>query len=60
MESLYPDEMGPAVMSVDEFLNSGLPQLDNAISERVAKASLNGNALRYVCVIEGMRYAQFC
>lgn len=50
--------MGPAVMSVDKFLENGLPKLDNAISERVAKASLNGNVLRYVCVIEGTRYAE--
>ncbi|KAI4386174.1 hypothetical protein MLD38_004129 [Melastoma candidum] len=55
VESLFPNEMGPGAMSVDEFLNSGLPQLDGIISERIAKASLNGNVLRYVCKIERER-----
>ncbi|XP_048139402.1 bifunctional aspartokinase/homoserine dehydrogenase 1 isoform X1 [Rhodamnia argentea] len=53
VESLYPDEMGPTVMSVDEFVSKGLPLLDKSICERVAKASVSGNVLRYVCVIEG-------
>ncbi|KAI3409515.1 Homoserine dehydrogenase (HDH) [Psidium guajava] len=55
VESLYPDEMGPTVMSVDEFVSKGLPLLDKSICERVAKASVSGNVLRYVCVIEGTR-----
>ncbi|KAF8009403.1 hypothetical protein BT93_J0403 [Corymbia citriodora subsp. variegata] len=55
VESLYPEEMGPTVMSVDEFLSKGLPLLDKSICDRVAKASISGNALRYVCVIEGTR-----
>ncbi|OMO67526.1 Homoserine dehydrogenase, catalytic [Corchorus capsularis] len=55
IESLYPEEMGPSKMSVEDFLNSGLVKLDNNIEERVRKASLNGNVLRYVCVIEGTR-----
>lgn len=56
IESLYPEEMGPNIMSVEDFLSTGLPLLDNDIGERVRKASLNGNVLRYVCVIEGSRY----
>lgn len=55
VESLYPDEMGPTVMSVDDFLSKGLPLLDKSICERVAKASVSGKVLRYVCVIEGTR-----
>ncbi|XP_021279314.1 uncharacterized protein LOC110412967 isoform X1 [Herrania umbratica] len=55
IESLYPEEMGPSKMSVEDFLNGGLVKLDNNIEERVRNASLNGNVLRYVCVIEGTR-----
>ncbi|KDP42905.1 hypothetical protein JCGZ_23847 [Jatropha curcas] len=55
IESLYPDEMGPHAMSVEKFLGSGIALLDNNIQERVKKASLNQNVLRYVCVIEGSR-----
>ncbi|TYH80913.1 hypothetical protein ES332_D03G165100v1 [Gossypium tomentosum] len=55
IESLYPEEMGPNEMSVEDFLNGGVVKLDNNIEERVKKASLNGNVLRYVCVIEGAR-----
>ncbi|XWS74240.1 hypothetical protein CRYUN_Cryun02cG0198600 [Craigia yunnanensis] len=53
IESLYPEEMGPSKMYVEDFLDSGLVKLDNNIEERVRKASLNGNVLRYVCMIEG-------
>lgn len=55
IESLFPEEMGPNVMSVEDFLISGLPQLNKDIKERVEKASSNGNVLRYVCVIEDFR-----
>ncbi|KAG8655583.1 bifunctional aspartokinase/homoserine dehydrogenase isoform X1 [Manihot esculenta] len=55
IESLYPDEMEPDVMSVEEFLATGIKLLDNDVEERVKKASLRGNVLRYVCVIEGSR-----
>ncbi|XP_062082415.1 uncharacterized protein LOC133788821 isoform X4 [Humulus lupulus] len=55
IESLYPEEMRPGVMSAEEFLGSGVSLLDKDIQERVHKASLNGNVLRYVCVIEGSR-----
>lgn len=44
-------------MSVQDFMENGLVKLDNNIQERVKKASLNGNALRYVCVIEGSRFS---
>lgn len=56
VESLYPEEMGPSVMSVGDFMSNGLPLLDRDIQERVQKASLRGNVLRYVCVLEGSRY----
>ncbi|KAG2674054.1 hypothetical protein I3760_13G118400 [Carya illinoinensis] len=55
IESLFPKEMGANAMSVEDFLDSGLLLLDKDIQERVTKASLNGNVLRYVCVIEGSR-----
>lgn len=46
-------------MSVEDFLGSGIVKLDNNIEERVRKASINGNVLRYVCVIEGTRYSSY-
>ncbi|KAF5936847.1 hypothetical protein HYC85_024353 [Camellia sinensis] len=52
VESLYPEEMGPNIMHVEDFLVNGLPLLDKGIQERVERASSNGNVLRYVCVIE--------
>ncbi|KAH1189406.1 Bifunctional aspartokinase/homoserine dehydrogenase [Glycine max] len=51
IESLYPKEMGPGVMTVEDFLNRGLLLLDKDIQDRVEKAASNGNVLRYVCVI---------
>ncbi|GMN46995.1 hypothetical protein TIFTF001_016173 [Ficus carica] len=48
IESLYPGEMGPDVMSVEEFLENGVLLLDKDIQERVHKASLKGNVLRYL------------
>ena len=41
-------------MSVEDILNG---EFDNNIEERVRKASLNGNVLRYACQIEGTRYS---
>ncbi|KAK2973200.1 hypothetical protein RJ640_009830 [Escallonia rubra] len=55
IESLYPENMGPNVMSVEDFLADGLPLLDKNIQERVTRASSKGNALRYVCVINDSR-----
>lgn len=55
VESLYPEEMGPKAMDVEEFLANSLPQLDGQIAERVKKAASNGNVLRYACMIEGSR-----
>ncbi|KAL6640504.1 hypothetical protein ACP70R_021627 [Stipagrostis hirtigluma subsp. patula] len=52
VESLYPSELGPDAMSTKDFLESGLAQLDKSMEERVKAASLKGNVLRYVCVIE--------
>ncbi|XP_038879522.1 uncharacterized protein LOC120071359 isoform X3 [Benincasa hispida] len=52
VESLFPKEMGPDVMPIDDFLNSGVLSLDNDIQERVTKASSRGNVLRYACVVE--------
>lgn len=56
VESLYSEAMSPDMMSIDDFMTKGLPLLDKDIQERVEKASLSGNVLRYVCVIEGSRY----
>lgn len=55
IESLYPEKMGPNIMPVEDFLVNGLPLLDKDIQERVKNASLKGNVLRYVCVIEDSR-----
>ncbi|CAA3023785.1 Homoserine dehydrogenase [Olea europaea subsp. europaea] len=55
IESLYPVEMGPDVMPVEDFLVNGLPLLDKDIQNRINKASLNGKVLRYVCLIEDSR-----
>lgn len=52
VQSLFPKEMGPDVMPVDDFLDSGVLLLDNDIQERVSKASSRGNVLRYACVVE--------
>lgn len=38
VESLYPDEMGPDKMSVEDFLSSGLPSLDDDIRKRFGVA----------------------
>jgi len=59
VESLYPEEMGPKAMDVEEFLANGLPQLDSQIAERVTKAASNGNVLRYACMIEGSRFTSW-
>ena len=59
IESLYPKEMGPGVMTVEDFLNRGLLLLDKDIQDRVEKAASNGNVLRYVCVIMGSRNLRF-
>lgn len=55
IESLYPVELGPDVMPVEEFLVNGLPLLDKDIQNRIDKASSNGKVLRYVCLIEDSR-----
>ncbi|KAK6144141.1 hypothetical protein DH2020_020961 [Rehmannia glutinosa] len=55
IESLYPVEMGPDVMPLEEFLANGLPSLDKDIQKRIDSASSNGNVLRYVCLIEESR-----
>ncbi|XP_021827504.1 uncharacterized protein LOC110768129 [Prunus avium] len=55
IESLYPEEMAPSVMSIEDFLGTGILSLNKDIQERVSKASLNGNVLRYVCTIDASR-----
>ncbi|KAL3621588.1 hypothetical protein CASFOL_036500 [Castilleja foliolosa] len=55
VESLYPVEMGPDVMLLEEFLVNGLPSLDKDIQKRIDSAASNGNVLRYVCLIEESR-----
>ncbi|KAK3136021.1 hypothetical protein QOZ80_5BG0426830 [Eleusine coracana subsp. coracana] len=51
VESLYPSELGPDVMSTKDFLENGVAQLDKSMEERVRAASLKGNVLRYFCEI---------
>ncbi|KAL3354851.1 hypothetical protein AABB24_019107 [Solanum stoloniferum] len=55
IESLYPEEMGPDVMPLEDFLVNGLPLLDQKIEDRIKQASANGNVLRYVCLIDDAR-----
>uniref|UniRef100_A0A9I9E6D8 Homoserine dehydrogenase n=1 Tax=Cucumis melo TaxID=3656 RepID=A0A9I9E6D8_CUCME len=52
VESLFPKEMGPDVMPINDFLDGGVLALDSDIQERVTNASSRGNVLRYACVIE--------
>ncbi|KAI3756260.1 hypothetical protein L1987_56079 [Smallanthus sonchifolius] len=52
IESLYPDNMGPDMMTLEDFLANGLPLLDNDIEEKIKKASSNGKVLRYVCILQ--------
>ncbi|KAD4178499.1 hypothetical protein E3N88_27090 [Mikania micrantha] len=52
IESLYPNNMGPSMMTLEDFLANGLPLLDNDIQEKVKKASLNEKVLRYVCILQ--------
>nr|XP_010313490.1 uncharacterized protein LOC101264180 isoform X3 [Solanum lycopersicum] len=56
IESLYPEEMGPDVMPLEDFLVNGLPLLDQKIEDRIKQASANGNVLRYVCLIDEARW----
>ncbi|XP_006340338.1 bifunctional aspartokinase/homoserine dehydrogenase isoform X5 [Solanum tuberosum] len=56
IESLYPEEMGPDVMPLEDFLVNGLPLLDQKIEDRIKQASANGNVLRYVCLIDDARW----
>ncbi|XP_027178631.1 uncharacterized protein LOC113777667 [Coffea eugenioides] len=55
IESLYPLEMAPNVLPVEDFLVNGLPLLDKDIQDRITKASSKGKVLRYVCLIENNR-----
>ncbi|KAH0746987.1 hypothetical protein KY285_008644 [Solanum tuberosum] len=55
IESLYPEEMGPDVMPLEDFLVNGLPLLDQKIEDRIKQASANGNVLCYVCLIDDAR-----
>lgn len=55
VESMYPVEMGPDVMLLEDFLLKGLPLLDKDIQKRIDAASSKGNVLRYVCLIEESR-----
>ncbi|CAL5371729.1 unnamed protein product [Camellia sinensis] len=40
VESLYPEEMGPNLMHVEDFLGNGLPLLDKGIQERDSRAAV--------------------
>lgn len=55
VESLYPKELGPNSMSIEDFLRIGILTLDRGIQERANAASSRSKVLRYVCVIEGSR-----
>nr|XP_043630971.1 bifunctional aspartokinase/homoserine dehydrogenase 1 isoform X2 [Erigeron canadensis] len=55
IQSLYPDNMGPDMISVEDFLVNGLPLLDKGFEERIKKASSNGKVLRYVCILQNSR-----
>ncbi|XP_057865092.1 uncharacterized protein LOC131072799 isoform X6 [Cryptomeria japonica] len=55
VESLFPSEMGPESMSVEDFLCKGLPTLDETMEERFKIAASNGNVIRYVCTIGNSR-----
>jgi hypothetical protein len=57
VESLYPSELGPDAVSTEDFLESGLVQLDRSMEERVKAASSRGNVLRYVCEVGSKGYA---
>lgn len=52
VESLYPNDMGPRAMSVEDFLGGSIQLLDKEIAERIKLASSRGNVLRYVCLVE--------
>ncbi|CAN4119083.1 unnamed protein product [Withania somnifera] len=55
IQSLYPEEMGPDVMPLEDFLLNGLPLLDKNFEDKIKQASANGNVLRYVCLIDDAR-----
>ncbi|CAA0813167.1 Glyceraldehyde-3-phosphate dehydrogenase-like family protein [Striga hermonthica] len=55
VESLFPVDMGPDVMPLEEFLVNGLPLIDKDIQKRIDNAGSKGNVLRYVCLIEESR-----
>ncbi|KAK8916976.1 hypothetical protein KSP39_PZI022723 [Platanthera zijinensis] len=55
VDSLYPNDMGPKSMPMDEFMSHGLPLLDRDVGERIEVAASKRNVLRYVCVVEGSR-----
>mmetsp|Transcript_39924 Transcript_39924/g.55501 ORF Transcript_39924/g.55501 Transcript_39924/m.55501 type:complete len:384 (-) Transcript_39924:40-1191(-) len=55
VESLYPGGLAPEVMSVEEFMSAGLPQLDAEFQAKVAAAAEKGEVLRYAAVVESGR-----
>ncbi|CAM6105112.1 unnamed protein product [Calypogeia fissa] len=52
VESLYPSEMRPQSMPLEEFLSKGVPSLDLSMHERVQAALGRKAVLRYVATIE--------
>eukprot|EP00976_Prorocentrum_cordatum_P033417 680514-Prorocentrum_minimum.AAC.4 len=52
VESLYPPAMAPGQMSVDEFMATGLKQLDPTIQAQVDAAAARGEVLRYAATVE--------
>eukprot|EP00897_Mesotaenium_endlicherianum_P008968 jgi/Mesen1/809/ME000110S_11079 len=52
IEALYPTAMGPEHMGLDDFLATGLRQLDASVAEKVQSAAAKGCALRYVATLQ--------
>jgi len=53
VESLFPEEMSPERMPLEQFMQEGLPELDAGMRERVAAAEAKGARLRFAATVEG-------
>ena len=53
VESLFPADMSPECMPLEEFMSEGLPALDSGMRERVAAAEAKGKRLRFAATVEG-------
>ncbi|KAK3284569.1 hypothetical protein CYMTET_7792 [Cymbomonas tetramitiformis] len=52
VESLFPTEMGPDSMPLNNFMNEGLLALDAPIAKRVEEAAASDGALRYAATVQ--------